>query len=394
MTEQTVREVETLVLDDPLWEQLLKLTNGAASPCFQCGVCTAICPWGTVRSEPLSVRKLIRKAQLGLYDGNEGLWLCTACGQCEAYCPRAVPVAEVFRGMRYLAWERRQVLEGLPSVLWSVFWNNNPWSQPPSQRMQWVKDGQLPAFDPAQHEFLLYVGCTASYDRRAQGVARAVVKLLEAAGVRYGVLGEEEPCCGESVFSMGHSAYFEELAAKATTVFRARGVEKLITVSPHCYDVFRNHYRALEVRPVHYTQVLAGQVDEGRLEFEVPLETKVTFHDPCLLGRKNEEYGAPRRVLAAIPGVELVEMEHFGVDSLCCGGGGGRMWMETPAGERFSDLRVREAVDVGAGVIATACPSCIACLEDSLKAQGLKALRVMDVAELAARSISAEKADA
>ncbi|MFQ5942462.1 MAG: (Fe-S)-binding protein [Anaerolineales bacterium] len=376
---------ETLVLDDELWEQLIELTGGAAAPCFQCGVCTATCPWGTVRDEPISVRKLMRQAQVGLISENEGLWLCTACAQCEPYCPRGVPIVEVFRGLRYLAWERREALEGLPSVLWSVYWNNNPLSQPPSQRTAWIENGQLPDFDPAQHEFLLYVGCTSSYDRRAQNVARSVVKLLNASGVKYGVLGEGEPCCGEAVLSMGHSPFFEEVAAKATAIFQEHGVQKIVAISPHCYDVFRNHYDALKgaVEVYHYTQLLADLVESDQLEFGASLSLKATFHDPCLLGRSNNEYEAPRKVIGAIPSIEMVEMEHAGIDSLCCGGGGGRMWMETEAGERFSDLRVREAVDVGAEVVVTACPSCIACLEDSAKAQGLKELRVLDVAELA-----------
>jgi len=384
LAESRRREAEALVLDDEIWEQLLEITDGAAAPCFQCGVCTATCPWGSVREEPISVRQLMRQAQLGIVRENEGLWLCTACAQCEPYCPRGVPIVEVFRGLRYLAWERRQVLEGLPNVLWSVYWNNNPLFQPPSQRTAWVKNGQLPDFDPTQHEFLLYVGCTSAYDRRAQNVARSVVKLLNAGGVKYGVLGEGEPCCGEAVMSMGHSPYFEEVAAKATAVFQERGVKKIVAISPHCYDVFRNHYDELRdsVEVYHYTQLLADLVEQGQLEFGESLGLKVTFHDPCLLGRGNNEYEAPRQVISAIPSVEMVEMAHTGIDSLCCGGGGGRMWMETEVGERFSDLRVQEAVDIGAEVVVTACPSCIACLEDSVKAGGHKKLKVLDVAEL------------
>lgn len=376
---------EPLLLDDELWERLIELTGGAAAPCYQCGVCTATCPWGTVRQSPLSVRKMMRQAQLGLYEGSEDLWLCTACSQCEAYCPRGVPIAEVFQGLRYLAWERRQVLEGLPAVLWSVFWNNNPWFQPPSQRTQWSKNGRLQAFDSEQHEYLLYVGCTSSYDRRAQNVARSVLSVLEAAGVSFGVLGDEEPCCGESVLSMGHAPYFNEVAQKATVVFEAHGVEKIIAISPHCYDVFRNHYPGLKgkVQVQHYTQLFAELVTEGRLTLGAAPDLTATFHDPCFLGRHNDEYQAPRQVLSAIPELELVEMAHTGVDSLCCGGGGGRMWMETEAGERFSDLRVQEAVDAGASLVVTACPSCIACLEDSVKSRGLN-LEVLDVAELAA----------
>ncbi len=391
-------DLDPLELDDGLWEQLIEMTDGAVAPCFQCGVCTATCPWGSVRDEPISVRRLMRQAQLGLLSENEGIWLCTACAQCEPYCPRGVPIVDVFRALRYLAWERREALEGLPSVLWSVYWNNNPLFQPPSQRTAWVENGQLADFDPSQHEYLLYVGCTSSYDRRAQNVARAVVKLLGAAGVSYGVLGEDEPCCGEAVLSMGHSPYFEEVAQKATAAFEKHSVKKVVTISPHCYDVFRNHYPELrdKVKIYHYTQLLAELIESGQLEFGGAPGLKATFHDPCLLGRGNQEYEAPRRVISSIPTIEMVEMEHTGIDSLCCGGGGGRMWMETEAGERFSDLRVQEAIDIGAEVMVTACPSCIACLEDSVKAGGHKDLLVLDVAELAMlgrEGISVEASD-
>ena len=122
---------EAIVVDDELWEELIALTDGAASACFQCGVCTAICPWGLVKEETVSVRTLMHEAQLGLSNANDSLWLCTSCAQCEAYCPRGVSIVEAIRGLRYLAWQRRNTPRGLPSVLWSVYWNNNPWSQPP-----------------------------------------------------------------------------------------------------------------------------------------------------------------------------------------------------------------------------------------------------------------------
>ena len=189
---------EPIVINDEVWDELLEITGGAAAVCFQCGVCTAICPWGLVKEEALSVREYVRQAQLGLPNGNENLWLCTTCGQCEAYCPRGVRIAEVFRGLRSLAWKRNQVEAGLPTLLWSVHWNNNPWEQPPSQRSQWAKSLELPIFDPEAHEILYYVGCTTSYDRRAQKIAQALVRLFRAAGVSFGILGEEEPCSGRT----------------------------------------------------------------------------------------------------------------------------------------------------------------------------------------------------
>lgn len=383
-------ESAPLVIEDALWERLIELTDGAATLCYQCGTCTATCPWGLVRQEHFSVRRLIRQAQVGLYNGNSDLWLCTTCAQCEAQCPRGVKIIDVFRGLRTLAWERRQVEKGLPSLLWSVFWNQNPWSQPPSQRSDWSKGMDIPTFDPGQHEILLYVGCTSSYDRRAQKIARALVQVLDAAGVSYGYLEEAEPCCGESVLGLGHKPYFQEIATDTARLFREKGISRLVTISPHCYDVFKNHYSlgSKEFQPLHYTQYLVELIEQGRLTFSHALETRLTFQDPCYLGRHNGEYEAPRHVLSAIPGIELVEMPNARANGLCCGGGGGRMWLETAPGERFSDLRVREAAQTGAETLATACPFCVVCLEDSAKSMQGGHLRTLDVAEIAAIALT------
>jgi len=389
-----------IILNDQLWERLLELTDGAAALCYQCGSCTATCPWGAVRNEPLSVRTFIRQTQIGFRDGDDNLWLCTTCGQCQVHCPRGVNIPRVFLALRSIAWEQRHAQKGLPSVLWSEFWNNNPWSQPPSQRSSWAKNLEIPTFNPEQHEILLYIGCTSSFDRRAQKNAKALINVLRIAGVPFGFLGDDEPCCGEAVLSVGHLPYFQEIAQQTFQVFRNRGVSKLVTISPHCYDVFKNHYPSIvgldAILPLHYTQYLNQLLREGRLKFaHLPLTIdtgsrdtlRVTFQDPCYLGRHNGEYEAPRSLLAAIPGIELVEMRDSGADGLCCGGGGGRMWLETPSGERFSDLRARQAAETGASLLATACPFCLVCLEDSLKAARIKTMQIMDIAEIAALAI-------
>jgi Fe-S oxidoreductase len=300
-----------------------------------------------------------------------------------------VNITEVFRGLRTIAWKHRQIQPGLPSLLWSIYWNDNPWSQPPSQRAQWAKELAIPIFDPQLHDVLLYVGCTSSYDGRGQKIASAVIKLFDAARIKYGFLGDDEPCCGEAALSVGHKPFFEQIAGQTARLFIERGVSQLVTISPHCYDVFKNRYPPMGngFKPLHYTQFIAQLIDEGSLQFEKPLEKRVTFQDPCYLGRINGDYEAPRRVLTAIPGIELREMESFGEDGLCCGGGGGRMWLETPVGERFSDMRIEQALQTGADELVTACPFCVTCLEDSLKVSNADNLEVLDVAELAARAL-------
>jgi Fe-S oxidoreductase len=243
----------------------------------------------------------------------------------------------------------------------------------------------IPYFDSEEHEVLLYVGCTSSYDRRAQGIARAVAQVLRQSGVAFGVLGENEPCCGESALQVGHRPYFREVSRESSAVLLETGAGKMVVISPHCFDVFRNHYPGLneKLEVQHYTQFLEELISSDRLRFGHGLRERITFQDPCFLGRKNGEYDAPRRILGAIPGVEQVEMADCRENAVCCGGGGGRMWLETPASERFSDLRIQQAANESATVVATACPFCVSCLEDSIKALRVGGLRVMDLAEIA-----------
>lgn len=383
------RRERDLVLDDAAWERVLAATDGAAAPCYQCGVCTAICPWGLVRDEATSVRKLIRRAQLGVDDVGEELWLCTTCGACEARCPKGVEVTKVVLGLRRLAWQERRVPKGLPSLLWDIYFDGNPWGRPPSQRAAWARGLELKAYEPSD-EVLYYVGCTAAYDPRAQKVARALVQLLRGAGVAFGTLGEAEPCCGEAALSVGQQEYAQELIRANIARFQEAGVKTVVTTSPHCYDTFRRHYPPLgaEFRVLHYTEYLWQLVQEGRLRLEQPLPLRLTYHDPCYLGRRHGVYEAPRDLLRSVPGVELVEMEASREEALCCGGGGGRMWLETAANERFANLRLQQAAVTGAQAIATSCPFCVACLEDGLKVLPGAGMRVMDVAEVLALAVA------
>jgi len=379
------------ILDDETWDELMTVTSGAVAVCYQCGVCSSICPWGEVLGEPISIRKQLRQAQLGLLEESNKIWYCTTCGVCEYYCPRGVKIMDVFRGLRYLAWKHNHPHHGLNSLLWSIYWNNNPWDQPPSQRTNWSKGLKLPEFDPKKHEILFYVGCTPSYDTRAQKISRALVKIFRTANVSFGTLGENEPCSGEEVLSIGHLPYFQEIVEKTTTTLNEWGVTHLVTIDPHSYDVFRNHYHfSEEIIIQHYTQFLAQLLENNRLKFHSsPLQStaSISYHDPCYLSRHNNELSAPRRILEAIPGVILREMEHAGVDTICCGGGGGRMWIDTDPGERFSDLRLIEAIETKVDYLATSCPYCISCLEDSLKSKGIESMQVLDIAEIIAQTL-------
>ena len=373
-----------LLLDDDRWDRVLAATNGEAAACYQCGTCTATCPWGLVAGPSIGVRSVIREAQLGIDGWADSVWRCTTCGACEARCPHQVPIGEVMLGLRSLAWRDQSVPPGLSNVLWDMHWDGNPWGRPPSARSAWAAGLDIPRFDPAIHTTLLYVGCTASYDRRAQKVARAVVGLLRAADVPFGTLGDDEPCCGDPARSLGNDAYFAHIVAANTAQFETAGVASIVTVSPHCYDTFASHYgdgARFEVR--HYSQLARDLIAEGRVAFGGLEQVSATFHDPCYLARHHDATEAPRAVLGAIPGLELTEMERSRAETLCCGGGGGRMWMETPAEERFATSRVREAAATGASYLVTTCPHCISCLEDGVKTAGAQDLGVIDLAELA-----------
>lgn len=367
--------------------ELVKL----ASPCFSCGTCSAACPWTQFRSTVSPIRKIIRQVQLGRVPENEDVWLCTTCKSCEASCPRGVSLTQIMAGLRQISWRKNRQPKGMAPVAWSVFFAGNPWQRAPSERMLWAKNLKLKSFEPTD-DILLYFGCNVSYDKRIQKVARAVAALLQTAGVRFGVLGDKEPCCGEAINSLGHAAYAAEIVEAAGKTLDGFGVKNMVAISPHCFDMFKNHYPRFRTdnKVIHYTEFLADLIDQKKISWKEEVPFAVTYHDPCYLGRSNGQYEAPRRILRSITGLDLREMPNNRTMALCCGGGGGRMFMETPSDERFANLRMREASATGADFVATACPFCISCLEDSAKLLGLP-IQVLDVAEIAAHAALPEQ---
>ena len=357
--------------------------------CYQCATCTGSCPWGFV--DPLNTRQLIRLAQLGLegYESDD-LWRCTTCGTCTTRCPRGVNIIELVRTIRTMIGETGLIPPTLRGVLGSVRGDGNPWNGDRDKRNGWAAELGVPAFDRETTEYLLYGCCMPSYDPRSRRIIEAVVKVLRAAGITAGVLGPEESCCGESVRKIGDEALFSTLAQSNSELFAKHGVEKVLTISPHCLHTFKNEYpeHGADFQVTHVSELFAALLDEGRLKLSRPVEATVTYHDPCYLGKHNDIFEAPRKILRALPGVDFKEMYRIRESSLCCGGGGGRMWMETKLGERFSDLRIPEARAVGAQVLATACPYCISMLEDSrLNLNQEEAIRIMDLSELLAECL-------
>jgi Fe-S oxidoreductase len=354
--------------------------------CYQCGKCDTVCPWNRVRE--FSVRRVINQAKFGVVPfESEDLWLCATCGNCVQRCPRGVEIIDVMRAMRRILVPDGVVPASIPnlrSFMTSIASVGNPWGQEPTDRANWAKDLGVKEFGE-DTEILYFPCCYPSYDPRLKKVAQATANILNKTGVDFGILGSQEICCGESVRKAGNEALFKRLARENIKTFVDNGVKKILLSSPHCYHTFKNEYPEFKVNfeVVHISQYLFQLIHEGRLTFTKEYPKKVAYHDPCYLGRHNGIYDEPREVLKQIPGLELSEMADAREDSLCCGMGGGRIWMETPMSERFSNLRLEQAIGVGAEVLATACPYCTTQFEDSrLTLKDSEAIQIKDITEI------------
>jgi len=365
----------------------IKEAGGEADKfCYQCGKCDTVCPWNRVRKFP--VRKLVNQAKFGVVPfDSEDLWLCVTCRNCVQRCPRGVEIIDVMRAMRRLLVPDGVVPASIPnlrSIMTSLASVGNPWGQEPTDRANWAKDLEVKEFDEGT-EVLYFPCCYPSYDPRLRKISQATANILNKAGVNFGILGSKEMCCGESVRKAGNEALFKRLARENIKTFIESGVKKILLSSPHCFHTFKNEYPEFKVNfeVVHISQYLFQLIDEGRLKPTKEYAKRVTYHDPCYLGRHNSIYDEPREVLKKIPGLELNEMADVREESLCCGMGGGRIWMETAKGERFSDLRLEQAIGVGAEVLATSCPYCISQFEDSrLTLKDSEALEIKDITEI------------
>ena len=371
---------------------VIKDSGGEAfNLCYQCGLCDTVCPWNRVRS--FSMRKIVRQATFGLTEiENEEMWLCTTCGKCPQQCPRGVKIIECGVALRKIATEYGvfpPAVKPVRVVAENLAHSGNPFREEREKRADWAKGLPVKTFTEGM-EVLYFPGCYLSYDPRLKKVAAATAKLLNEAGVNFGILGPEEVCCGESIRKTGDEELFKRLARNNIKTFIDHGVKKIVVSSPHCYQTFKNEYPEFRVNfeVLHISQFLAELIRDRRLELKNESGKKVTYHDPCYLGRHNGVYDEPREALAKIPGLELNEMPESRANSLCCGGGGGRIWMETPKAERFCDIRLQQAIDVGAEVLVTACPYCISNFEGSRETLGVtEKIEVKDLTEIVAEAL-------
>ncbi|MBW2039561.1 MAG: (Fe-S)-binding protein [Deltaproteobacteria bacterium] len=366
---------------------VIKESGGDAfKRCFQCGLCDTVCPWNRVRT--FSMRKIVREATFGLTDiESEDMWLCTTCGKCVQQCPRDVQQIESGISLRRIATEYGvfpDPVKPIRTVSAGLVAQGNPFGEERKNRADWAEGLSVKTFAEGT-EVLYFPGCYLCYDPRLQKVARATANILNRAGIDFGILGSKENCCGESIRKTGDEELFKRLARENIKTFIENGVKKILVSSPHCYHTFKNEYPEFKVNfeVVHISQYLFELINEGRLEFAKEYGKRITYHDPCYLGRHNGIYDEPREALKKIPGLELIEMADSRQDSLCCGMGGGRVWMETPKDERFSNLRLEQALGVGAEVLVTSCPYCITSFEESrLVLNYGEVIQVKDITEI------------
>lgn len=371
--------------------------------CFRCGYCKFPVNWMDVnncppyarfRMEPYSCGGRLWLTRAWLNDQidwsehlAEILYSCTTCRNCEVKCPLRfnVDIVNMVVAARGEMVERGKVPQAVRRFLENIDLHGNPYGGARSRRGAWADGTGIEQYNG--HEYLYYVGCTGSYDTRAQSSSRALARLLGKAGISFGVLGTGENCDGNEVDKLGEAGLFEVLAEENITRFNDLGVKKIVTLSPHAYNAMKNLYPRYggSFQVYHYTQLLLELADEGRLEVSGGFNAKVTYHDPCFLGRWNGEYDVPRRLLSKVPSLEFIELEKNRDGALCCGGGAGNFEIDLLGGSEASPSRrrVREAAASGAGILAVACPKCLVMLEDAIKAEELEGrLVVKDIAEI------------
>ena len=353
--------------------------------CIQCGKCTGGCPMAikTQLNPRVLIYRLLTTGNGYELERHEELWDCTTCGTCFTRCPKEVNPMETVIALRSEFVEKGRVHQNVKTALESTYRHGNPLTLPREDRGAWAEDLSVKLMADGA-DYLYYVGCSPSYDPKAQKTSRALVRILQRAGVDFGILGKEENCCASEVRRLGELGLFEMMAEDNQETLKRLGVGKMFTTSPHCFNTFINDYPKNGVEVQHYTQVLANIVDNEELEFTSKIEKTVTYHDPCYLGKQNGIFDEPRAVLKGIPGIKLVEMDRSREKSVCCEGGGGRMWLEgTNPGERLAQTRIKEAIETGAEILATACPFCLLTLDEAVKLLNAEdKLQVMDIAEL------------
>jgi Fe-S oxidoreductase len=399
----------TANIEDFTWKQLLDL-----DACTACGRCQASCP-AHISGKTLSPKRLIQdmKTHLeGKFAGDKAadsrlliggviaeddIWSCTTCRACQEVCPVFVEhIDKIIEMRRNLTLTESRMPESVQLMVGNLFSRGHPWTGAQYMRLKgdWMTGLELNIMGKSDTDTLLWVGCTGALTDRNAEVTRSLVRVLQKAEVNFAVWGAEEPCCGDPSRRIGFEVLSAEQAQQNIAAFQEHGIKKIITSCPHCFNAIKNEYPqwggVFEV--LHHSQLLAQLLKEGKLKPAGRQEgRKVTYHDSCYLGRYNDIFHEPREILRQLPRLDLIEMPRYGQRALCCGGGGGRIWMEEAPGNKVNRIRTEEAVKSGSEAVVTACPFCLQMFDEGIRAKELdKTFRVMDLAEVVEENILSE----
>ncbi len=391
-------------IKDFTWKQLLDL-----DACTNCGRCQDACPaWAT--SKPLSPRKVVqdlkvhmlkaanRRANqpdsaptlIGEAPSEAEIWSCTTCGACQETCPVYVEhLLKIIDLRRNLVLAQNRMPETAQLMLRNMQSRGHPWAGIQSLRLRgdWTSGLELKILAEGDNaDTLFWVGCTGALAERNVAATLSMTRVLKAAGVDFGVLGEAETCCGDPARRTGYEFQFQIMAEQNIEIFKGQNIKEIITLCPHCYNTIKNEYPKYggDFKVIHYTQLIADFIRQGKLKLTRELNSRVTYHDPCYLGRYNGVYLEPRRILRAIPKAKLEEMERSRNTGFCCGGGGGHMWIEEqPSTTKINQMRLEDVLKTGADTVVTACPYCLQMFEESIEHKELKdSLKARDLAEI------------
>jgi len=399
------------VVEDFTWKQLLD-----TDACTMCGRCTSVCP-AHATGKPLDPREIVLKTgevmartgtpqvstPIGL-DADitigansvferitaEEVWSCTTCKACDEICPVNIEILDKILDMRrYLSLMESNFPTELGNAYRSMENTGNPWGMSQADRADWSTKLEgidiIDGTDPFEADYLYWVGCAGSFDDKNKKVSTAMAKLMQRAGISFAILGPSEMCTGDPARRSGNEYIFQMLAMQNIETLNGMGVKKIVTQCPHCFNTLMNEYPQLggNYEVVHHSQFLEWLIDTGKLDMkDARLDERIVYHDSCYLGRHNDVYLSPRKVIGSLAGVEIVEAERNGTKGMCCGAGGARMWMEESIGKQVNVERSQELLATGAARVATACPFCYIMIDDGVKSQGVEEedVKVADIA--------------
>jgi succinate dehydrogenase/fumarate reductase iron-sulfur protein len=372
------------------------------SLCTKCGICHSACP-AAINEKFLGPSTLTSQYRFIIDSRDQGkdqrlkpmldnIWLCTQCNSCTIFCPKDLNCANAILDDRSLVVETGEVPKTVIDVLDSVYNYHNPLRTHQNKRMEWTEDHIKTYPNVLNSDILFFVCCSNAFDARNQESARIMTHIFDKLKVNYATLGTEEWCCGDHILRLGEKGLFEELATHNIEKFKQMNEKTIITLSPHCYNTFKNDkpYSEAKLNVQHYTQFLSKAIKDGKIKLTKSVQKrKVAYHDPCFLGKRNNVYDPPREILRSIEGLEFIEMRRKLQNSYCCGGGAGRVWTEDTEAEKRSGVsRVKEALELGVDTIAVACPFCITMLEDAIKVLDVEnKIVVKDILELIKEAI-------